>query len=66
MTKTEAIELFGGSQVDLARAIGVTKSAISQWPEELDSARTDRVIGAAYRLGKPIDHLAGHGDATAA
>jgi transcriptional regulator with XRE-family HTH domain len=54
MTKTEAIAIFGTRQIDLADALGVTKSAISQWPEELDTATADRVIGAATRLNKPI------------
>jgi hypothetical protein len=35
----------------LAAALGVTSSAISQWPEELDQARADRVFGAMLRLG---------------
>ena len=54
MTKAEAIALFGGRQIDVADALGVTPSRISQWPDELDQATEDRVIGAALRLGKPI------------
>ena len=52
MTKTDAIALFGGRQQDLAEALGVTSSAISQWPDMLTPSHEDRVIGAAVRLGK--------------
>ncbi|MGE0334453.1 MAG: Cro/CI family transcriptional regulator [Gammaproteobacteria bacterium] len=56
MTKSEAIALFGGTPSDMARALGITPQAVYQWPNELDQERTDRVIGAAVRLGKlPID-----------
>lgn len=51
MKKTEAIQLFGGKQKDVAAALGVTPSAVSQWPDDLDQATEDRVIGAAVRLG---------------
>ena len=51
MTKHEAISLFGGRQVDLARAVGVTRSAVAQWPAELTQEQEDRVNGAALRLG---------------
>jgi len=52
MTKQEAISLFGKTQEDLARALGVTRSRIAQWPSELTQAQEDRVRGAALRLGK--------------
>ena len=51
MRKSEAISIFGRTQSDLARALGITKSAVSQWPDELDQEKTDRVLGAALRLG---------------
>ncbi len=51
MTKTEAVTIFG-SQAELARALEITKSAVSQWPDQLDRNRSDRVMGAAHRLGK--------------
>lgn len=51
MKKSTAIHLFGGRSVDLADALGVTKGRVSQLPDELDRSTTDRVIGAAYRLG---------------
>ena len=49
MYKNQAIKMFGG-QIPLAQALGITSSAISQWPEVLDQAKTDRVVGAAIRL----------------
>ena len=54
MTKSEAAQIFGGAYADLARAIGVTRAGISQWPAELTEAQTDRVLGAALRLRRPI------------
>jgi transcriptional repressor of cell division inhibition gene dicB len=53
LTKQQAIAMFGDG-VRMAEALGVTKGAISQWPEELDQGKTDRVIGALVRLGKPV------------
>lgn len=50
MTKQEAIGIFG-SGAALGRALGLTRGAISFWPEELDQGRADRVRGAALRLG---------------
>jgi transcriptional regulator with XRE-family HTH domain len=54
MTKTEAISIFGTRQQDLADAVGVTRSAVAQWPESLPQRQIDIVVGAAVRLGKPI------------
>ena len=51
MKKIEAINLFGGKATFLAKALGKTKSAISQWPEDLDENQINMVIGAAYRHG---------------
>lgn len=51
MKKIEAIALFG-SQSATARALGVTPSYISQWPDELPERLADRVVGAAIRLGR--------------
>ena len=53
MTKNEAADLFG-NKTRLAAAVGVTKSAISQWPDVLTQEQRDRVVGAAVRLGKPL------------
>lgn len=54
MTKDEAAAIFGGAHADLARALDMTRGGISQWPDELTETQTDRVLGAALRLGKPI------------
>lgn len=54
MTKIEAADLFGGTQSALARALDMTRGGISQWPEDLTEAQTDRVLGAAIRLGRDI------------
>ncbi len=53
LSKQQAIRVFG-SGADLGRAIGVGRSAISQWPEKLNQRQTDLVIGAALRLDKPL------------
>ena len=51
-TKRQACDLFGGRVTDLARAVGVTHSAVSQWPEQLSQRQIDQVIGAAVRTGR--------------
>lgn len=53
MTKQEAINTFG-TAANLARALGMTRSAISMWPNDLDNQRADRVRGAAIRLRKKL------------
>ncbi|MBU9579588.1 Cro/Cl family transcriptional regulator [Ralstonia mannitolilytica] len=53
MTKKEAIGIFG-SGAALGRALGVSRAAIWQWPDELDQKQTDTVVGAAIRLGKAL------------
>jgi len=49
MTKTQAADLFGGTDAALARALNRTKSAISQWNEKLTEDRINMIIGAAVR-----------------
>lgn len=51
MNKKEAA-LFFGNQTALARGVGLGKSSITEWPSELKWSQSDRVIGAAVRLGK--------------
>lgn len=48
--KSEAIKLFG-TQTRLADALGLGRSAVSQWPDELAQRQADQVLGAALRLG---------------
>ncbi|RIQ74555.1 hypothetical protein D0838_04980 [Bordetella avium] len=57
MTKQDAIKAFG-SGAALGRALGVTRGAVSLWPEQLDQTRADRVRGAAVRLGIALPEAA--------
>lgn len=50
MKKREAAKVFG-NQSKLAKALKISKSAVSQWPEDLPESIADRIIGAALRLG---------------
>lgn len=56
MLKDQAISLFGTRRA-LAENLGVSVQRISQLPDELPKAVSDRVIGAAVRAGIPVDHL---------
>jgi hypothetical protein len=53
MTKLEAAAIFGNC-AQLARALSMTRGGISQWPADLTTAQSDRVIGAAMRLRREI------------
>ncbi|ALS63603.1 Cro/CI family transcriptional regulator [Pandoraea apista] len=53
LTKQQATAIFG-SGAALARALGITKGAVSQWPDQLDQQRTAMVIGAAVQNGKSV------------
>ncbi len=50
--KRDEAALFFGNLVLLGRALGISPSAISQWPKTLTIRQQDEVIGAAIRLGK--------------
>ena len=50
MTKAEAVQLFGNKN-RLAIAVGISRQAISQWPDILPARLADRVIAAASRKG---------------
>lgn len=50
MHKTEAINLLGGTPTAAANAIGITVSAITQWPDVLPQRLVDRVQAALWRL----------------
>jgi hypothetical protein len=54
MTKKDAAKIFGGTNKSLANAVGVSNSAVSQWPDQLPQDLIDRLIGAAIRLGKAV------------
>lgn len=53
MKKSSAVEAFG-TVAALAAALGVTRQAIYQWPDELPESVADRVRGAALRTGKAV------------
>lgn len=50
MTKDDAKYIFRGT-ANLASALGITKQAISQWPDDLPQKTSDLIVGAAIRLG---------------
>lgn len=63
MTKTEALNAFG-SVANLVEAIeDITPQAVRQWPEELPSRISDRVIAAAVRSGTALPGYWVPGDA---
>jgi len=49
MKKSEAINLLGGTPGMAAKAVGVSKSAVTQWPDELPQRIQDRVQAALWR-----------------
>jgi transposase-like protein len=53
MTKQQAAAIFE-SKAGLARALGISRQAINQWPDQLEERQINEVIGAAVRLGKPV------------
>jgi DNA-binding transcriptional regulator YdaS (Cro superfamily) len=57
MLKTKAFELLGGTASSVAAAVGVTPSAVSQWPAELPDRIADRVLAALARKHLPADML---------
>ncbi len=53
MLKIVAIKLLGGTHRSAALAIGISPSAVSQWPDELPTTISDRVLAALYRREHP-------------
>ncbi len=51
MKKKRARGLFGSTYRSVASAVGVTKQAVSNWPDDLPQSIGDRVVGAAVRTG---------------
>lgn len=60
MKRETAIAAFGGV-AKLAAALGITRQAIYQWPDDLPQDQSDRVYGAAMRIGIQIEKV-GAGD----
>ena len=52
--KKQDIKKLWNTYAEAARSIGITKGAITNWPEVLSPIQRDRVIAAALREGKPI------------
>lgn len=50
MQKSEAINLLGGTPTAAANSIGITVSAITQWPDVLPQRLIDRVQAALWRI----------------
>ena len=57
MDKTKAIQLLGGTVTQAAEAIGVTASAVTQWPDVLPRRIEDRVLAALARRHLPAEVL---------
>ena len=51
MRKKIAYVIFDG-RVEMAKALGLTPQALTQWPETLSIRQQDQVIGAGLRTGK--------------
>jgi len=49
MNKALALDLIGGTPKLAAKAIGVSRSAIAQWPDALPPKLSDRVLAAWAR-----------------
>lgn len=49
ITKADAIQALGGSQTLAAREMGISQSAVAQWPDQLRKHHRDRVQAALYR-----------------
>jgi len=50
MDKKQVIKFFG-TQMNLARAVGITASSAAAWPDPLPRRIEDRVIAACLRNG---------------
>jgi hypothetical protein len=53
MRKDFALSVLGPKPKDLARAIGVSRSAVQQWPDVLPRRIEDRVLAALARKHLP-------------
>lgn len=58
MTKNEALKLLGdGTPTAAARAMGITVSAVFQWPQELNREHEMRVHAALWRRLQALDRI---------
>jgi hypothetical protein len=51
MNKSEVIKFFGGSQVEVAKKLDITKGAVSHWNDDLSRQIQDSIIATAVRKG---------------
>jgi DNA-binding transcriptional regulator YdaS (Cro superfamily) len=56
MTKDDAIAFFG-SQTALAEAVGLTRQAVNQWPEEVPPLRQIQLERLTRRKLKAADDI---------
>lgn len=56
MKKATAVRMFG-TATRLAMMIGITKQCMSAWPDVLTPRQSNEVMGAALRIGVPIQDL---------
>lgn len=63
MNKQTAIRILGGTVSEAARVLGITSSAISQWPDEgdLPNSAENRVLAALARRHLPATLIAPEG-----
>ena len=59
MRKTDALRLIGGSVSEVAALVGVSASAVSQWPDELPRRLEDRVLAVLARRHLPAEVIGG-------
>jgi hypothetical protein len=60
MNKALALSFIGGSPLLAAKAVGVSRSAVAQWPDPLPPKLVDRVVAAWARQnvnGLPAEFL---------
>ncbi len=64
MKKSLAIQMFG-SCAELARAVGLTRSAVHQWPDEITEPRASQIREIArargYMKGNKVVGVVGPG-----
>ncbi|MBE7562231.1 hypothetical protein H7F10_04500 [Acidithiobacillus sp. HP-6] len=56
MKKATAVKMFGTAS-RLAKVIGISKACMSAWPDVLTPRQSNEVIGAALRMGIPIQDI---------
>jgi transcriptional regulator with XRE-family HTH domain len=57
MQKSEALAHYNNSQAELAKACGITRSAVHQWPAlipELAAVHLDRITGGKLRYDPAV------------